>query len=515
MTLSLITSASYAADELVAEFGRLPPAFLPVGHRRLYEIQIGLLPAPVYLTLPTSFRIPDMDRDRLDHAGVTVIAVPDGLRLGESVEYALNRIGHAEAAVHILHGDTVIYDLPAGEDVVAVGEAPEVYAWGAADDDGEAADAAVLAGYFAFADGLMLRRSLAVAQGDFVAAVHEYGHHRPLARAEVASWLDCGHLQTYYRSRCSIRINRAFNALSMNYRRVEKRSADKAKMAAEAAWYEGLPAPLRLYTPAFLGRSAETAEQAGYSIEYVPSPSLHELFVFGDLGQAGWRNIFSACFEFLEACHAEQPPAPLDAPLRALTTGKTPQRLEQFLQAADIAPEAEWRYRGRPLPPLPEIIRLTSAEIDAQRPDLQGVMHGDLCFTNAFYDFRTRRIRVIDPRGGANGAPTLHGDLRYDLAKLNHSLHGLYDFILTGRYACSGFDGRDVAIDFPADCGLDRISGIAREFRLGDCRLGDRENTALTIHLFLSMLPLHADRPDRQQAFLANALRLFADWFDT
>jgi hypothetical protein len=29
--------------------------------------------------------------------------------------------------------------------------------------------------------------------------------------------------------------------------------------------------------------------------------------------------------------------------------------------------------------------------------------------------------------------------------------------------------------------------------------------------LFLSMLPLHADRPDRQGAFIANALRLFGD----
>ena len=29
--------------------------------------------------------------------------------------------------------------------------------------------------------------------------------------------------------------------------------------------------------------------------------------------------------------------------------------------------------------------------------------------------------------------------------------------------------------------------------------------------LFLSMLPLHADRPDRQQAFVANALRLWRE----
>ncbi|MNF05243.1 hypothetical protein D3C80_2049270 [compost metagenome] len=34
----------------------------------------------------------------------------------------------------------------------------------------------------------------------------------------------------------------------------------------------------------------------------------------------------------------------------------------------------------------------------------------------------------------------------------------------------------------------------------------------LTVLLFLSMLPLHADRPDRQEAMLVNALRLYSDY---
>ena len=34
---------------------------------------------------------------------------------------------------------------------------------------------------------------------------------------------------------------------------------------------------------------------------------------------------------------------------------------------------------------------------------------------------------------------------------------------------------------------------------------------AIVVLLFLSMLPLHDDRPERQRAFLANALRLFRD----
>jgi hypothetical protein len=41
-------------------------------------------------------------------------------------------------------------------------------------------------------------------------------------------------------------------------------------------------------------------------------------------------------------------------------------------------------------------------------------------------------------------------------------------------------------------------------------RASGPEVRAITVGLFLSMLPLHADRPDRQRAFIANALRLYA-----
>jgi hypothetical protein len=36
----------------------------------------------------------------------------------------------------------------------------------------------------------------------------------------------------------------------------------------------------------------------------------------------------------------------------------------------------------------------------------------------------------------------------------------------------------------------------------------EKEILAITIQLFLSMLPLHSDRPERQKAFIANAIRL-------
>ena len=67
-----------------------------------------------------------------------------------------------------------------------------------------------------------------------------------------------------------------------------------------------------------------------------------------------------------------------------------------------------------------------------------------------------------------------------------------------------------MTLQFPPDCAISWLLAVASEFDLRDLKLRDPEVVALTIHLFLSMLPLHADRPDRQKAFVANALRLFA-----
>ncbi|WP_349333112.1 hypothetical protein [Campylobacter jejuni] len=38
----LITSAKYLSSDFTLEFGKIPPSFLPLGNKRLYEYQIEL-----------------------------------------------------------------------------------------------------------------------------------------------------------------------------------------------------------------------------------------------------------------------------------------------------------------------------------------------------------------------------------------------------------------------------------------------------------------------------------------
>lgn len=517
--LLLIASGAYVDVELAAELGSLPPALLPVGHRRLYSLQLEAcrhLPGRRVLSLPETFQPSDWDIKTLAEADVEIVATPDGLLLGEAILYVLNVLRDVSGPVRLLHGDTLIHDLPPTTDIVTSGEADAAYAWGAYDAENdryiaaapEAGRANVLSGYFAFTDEQGLRRALTRARGQFLDGLNAYHHERRLALVATHDWLDFGHLQTFYLSRCQVRTQRAFNDLRMSFQVVEKTGEKADKIEFEAAWFETIHPPLRRFTPAYLGRNQRDGRLA-YSTEYLPIPSLHELYVFGRLPADTWRRILESVFEFMSACLTERMEVPRPV-IADLTWRKTLPRVAAYADQAGLDLSRSWRIQGRDLPSIAEVVSVTTDAIRLDDTSFLGVMHGDLCFSNLFYDHRRRQIRAIDPRGSVDDRnASIFGDVRYDLAKLNHSICG-YDLILAGRYDIRPAD-YEVSLRFSDQGASALVPDLARGLTVGGLGVDSEEIAAITIQLFLSMLPLHADRPDRQRAMLENALRLFAD----
>ena len=524
MTIRLIMSGAVVGQELAAEFGPLPPCLLPVGVQRLYEMQLAQLKdaGPVVLVLPESYPLSPFDRDRLTALGATVLTLPDGLSLGEAVVYALNSLGQGDAPVHILHGDTLIIDPPTDAiDVIVSGDSGGDYSWAEIDDhEGRIAALHVIpageegqgrpvaAGYFAFASSLDLVRAITRARGDFVGGVNAYLADHEVYRLEAAQWLDFGHLQTFFRSRLAATTARSFNAIRMDGLTARKSSADEAKMRAEARWLRNAPSDLQIYC----GRMIETGVVDGrgfYLTEYEYLPVLSELFALGAIGQKAWQRIMASCETFLNLCAAHKGPGSGDVALRTLAVDKTFARLEEQARAGlDI--DCDLTFAGRPCPSLWRMAETLSGAIDLDSGRAESVMHGDFCFSNILYSARVRRIKVIDPRGSVDGTASLYGDPRYDLAKLAHSIIGRYDQIIAGRCHATR-DGGDYAIAFeplPAQAWLE---GALGDLNVDGLNGASQEVRAVMIGLFLSAPPLHADRPDRQQALIANALRLYLD----
>lgn len=532
----LILSAQTVTEEIALQFGPLPPGFLPLGGQRLFSLQAGLaLGEACAMTLPAGFDIPAADRRTLDHAGIRILPQPPGLRLTEALGDAIARIGPIPPGetLRILYGDTLVQmdnDALRAPDTVAVQQSAAQYAWAfaATAPDGhvtfsdrpppQPADIpAIVCGYYNISDPALLAE--ACRRPSITETLQHYSDRRPLSLRTADSWLDFGHLPLYFRSRRDVLISRVFNTLDYEDGLLVKQSADTAKMQAEAQWYEDLPGPLRLHAPRYHGR-VERAGRAGYGIEYLYAPPLSDLAVFGTLPRAAWDEILQACFDVLGKCHRLRPPAgsPWADPAFAarffddIVADKTRSRLRAWCAQSGLSADSRITLNGVTHAPLADLAEEMIALVPPTTPDRIRFWHGDFFFGNLFYDVTARRILCIDPRGQLTpGTPCSWGDLRYDLAKLAHSIAGRYDSILLGRATLDIAPGDPLDWTFtvetppPADSLEPMLFAFART-----CGVAPAELLALTALLFLSMLPLHGEDPRRQTHLLAMGLTLAA-----
>jgi len=533
----LITSGAYVESELASEFGRIPPAFLPVGNRRLYTYQIrqfARLHERVWLTLPDDFVLDEADALSLREHGVEVFCTTPGATLGTAVREFL-AAGLAKAAgggpLDLLYGDTLVTDpLREGSDWLAIGHTDEYYDWHhEAPESGQPGGA--WTGLFSFADTALLAEQLA-GTDDFIAAVQGYDRRiGGLAHWQVSRWLDFGHVHTYFDSKRVMTTQRHFNQLRVLDGVVTKSSGDSAKILAEASWFELAPAAIKPFLAPYICRTEAAApshnghlhdgvlldgyqlsddQLAGYQLEYLHLATLSELYVFGRLPERVWRRIFRACDAYLRTA-GSLPAAPLDADFARQTyVDKTAQRLQAYADHADIDLDAAWTLNERPAPSLRTMAQEAGDALLAA-PALPSFLHGDFCFSNILFDFRAGRVKTIDPRGtDALGRPSRFGDLRYDLGKLAHSVLGLYDFIVAGFYLLRR-DGQDLHLRVLSERCL-TVQRLFAATAFAGRTPAEWQSYPVMVLLFLSMLPLHADDPRRQQALMANGIRLYLEW---
>lgn len=524
MRTVLITSGAYVGHELAAEFGRIPPSFLPVGNQRLFRRQILELQSSfekIVLSVPDDYEMPSFDQAWLTEQGVEIIPLPHSLTLRDSIIRVIAALEIEEGGLAILHGDTLLSGINyETTDSLSVAEASFYYRWAGIvikgqnaahvfsmlPDGGEPQD--VLSGYFNFGDVRLLTICLAMSD-DFVETVDRYVKRRPVQVSRSERWLDFGHIHSYYSSRSRITTERSFNSLSIE-RRIVRKSSHLHRIEAESGWYSSIPPNISIFSPKYLGRS--DTNSPGYLLEFLFNSSMADLIVFGDLPALALKNIFASCYDFLVECRNYAAPADVATVAMEMYGYKTMLRLEEFAAASGIDLDRPWTLNGQEVPGLRVIAHWAIARIPTPSASHLSIVHGDFCFSNILYDFRSQTIRVLDPRGqDARGTATIYGDARYDLAKLYHSTHGQYDFIVSGYIHALERAPYDMTINMVSSASLttcrNLVDDIIEKFEGENCGAVK----AINLLLFLSMLPLHADNKDRQMTLLANALRLYLE----
>ncbi|MBQ9504779.1 MAG: hypothetical protein IJU93_07210 [Lachnospiraceae bacterium] len=302
---------------------------------------------------------------------------------------------------------------------------------------------------------------------------------------------------------------RFFNSLDGDEFEVIKRSADKKKIRAEHEFYYLLPERMKSwFVQPYDYR--EDGEKACYTMERLHAPDLAIRYVHGSIDERGFRQILKLLFRFIGIRQKREVSRDRYFERKQqLYIDKPEKRIADF-NSTEVAKSinalmaAGTRYGS-----VYELFEDYKAVYEKLMAGFQGefcevVGHGDLCFSNILYQIDADMIRLIDPKG-AEREEELYTDPYYDIAKLSHSVCGNYDFINSALYEIAL--GEDVTLKLVIDNDNGLYTGIFREFvekagfdfkfvRLFECSL------------FLSMLPLHQDRPNKVMAFALNAINI-------
>ena len=511
----VILSAQYVAESLRAEFGDLPVSFVPLANRRLYAYQAEALrqafPArPLVMTLPQGFRVAEAERTWMNEKGIDLVVLDEVECIGGELSEVLTKYCPKGQGVTFLLGGCLPMTVPRQSDMVGVFEtdlepALPVEAYGAELD-------LIWAGLFSVSQPEALAHCLKEESLDYYRAIKRYSFGRKVEHARIDRCYILTNAACYFHARTSFTSERAFNKLEIDHTILKKFSSNEEKIRAEAHWFEHTPPLLRRFMPQYLGDGVEN-DAYFYSIEYLGAIPLNEIFVYGRQTVVFWERVFRSISSFLAASRAADVLAYAEGSTsEALFVRKARGRLEDFIRQTGFDADAELVLNNVRLPPLRQILADSSAHLMTLR-DVPGFVHGDLCLSNILYDSRMRTIKVIDPRGvDENGQRMMYGSQLYDVAKLAHSILGMYDHIVAGQYALS-VDGQHFSfLIFGADdteeiqCAFRRLS-----FAPSVCTAAIEKTLPL---LFIAMLPLHADSANRQSALLANAIRLYADTFE-
>lgn len=331
----------------------------------------------------------------------------------------------------------------------------------------------------------------------------------------AGSWLDCGNPDMQARAHQTLLQARAFNELQIDpvLGTLTKRSRHSEKFINEINYLRLLPRDLAVLFPRVLSYSIEWTDP-WVEMEYYGYPTLSEVFLFENVDPGIWQRVFAHLYEIVQTRFGRHSRPVSPETVRAMYIGKTRRRLTNMRCSPELAAlvkhEGEVVVNGKRMPNLSLLWPRIECEVNRLAVTARGsIVHGDLCLSNILYDLRSRICKLIDPRGSF-GEVGIYGDPRYDVAKLWHSVHGLYDFIVNDLFRVS-LDERTLKLSIRTS-----VAHRAIEQRFADVFFAgfDRRDVQLiSALLFASMPALHYDRPQRQLAMYTRALQLFDEYF--
>ena len=295
-----------------------------------------------------------------------------------------------------------------------------------------------------------------------------------------------------------------------------KTSTNINKFIDEISWYINMPRTLQYMLPRIYSYSCNITKPY-ISMELYGYGTLHDLLIHKTMTVNEWKKIFSQLRIIIDdmsnftTYDAEE----IKSSLTEMYINKTIERLNKLRndEKLKVYFDCAMIVNGETLDPIDTIIKRIKTDVKKSLVDnfnsFFTIIHGDLCFPNILIEEKFNFLRLIDPRGSF-GSFKLFGDKRYELAKILHSIDGCYDYIIEDLFNIE-YSNKGIKYElYNNSAFLKKL--FKTEFNLSDTEY--REIRLIESLLFLSMIPLHSDVPERQLAMLITGLKLFKETID-
>lgn len=306
--------------------------------------------------------------------------------------------------------------------------------------------------------------------------------------------------------------SRYFNSLQGDEYTLVKSSSNKKKIKSEYLFWHLLPEDMKFWhVMPFDYR--EDVHTASYRMERMHMTDLAVRWVHGSVDEAEFGQLMDKYFYFFASRHSREVSAEAYGRIaKTLYVDKVQERIAQLKKLPEygkIRALMEAACEEKSIDALVGKYFWLKERVEEKSParKVSVIGHGDPCFANVLYSKSTKTLKFIDPKGALT-EEELWTDPYYDIAKLSHSVCGLYDFFNNALF--------EVRVREDFQCELEIGFDNTRYIQIFRDRLEKNGYDYLTVRLyeaslFLSMLPLHMDYPHKVFGFILNVCRILKE----
>jgi len=337
-------------------------------------------------------------------------------------------------------------------------------------------------------------------------------NHAPLVRDNYCL-MDISDYIAFVRYLSENPETRFFNTITGNDYQFTKSSADKIKIRREYNFAQLIPDFMKKWIVVPYNYK-EDANSASYEMERINIPDMAIRWIHKAVSLDEFEAFLDKFFYFITTrANKTISISDYSEKMKELYQDKVINRINELKKTTQYRKISEYIIAGTDYNSIEDIfewyINLYKKLIPAHKFCAVSVIgHGDPFFANTFFDYGTKMLKFIDPKG-ADKENELWTDPYYDVAKLSHSILGSYDFIINELFSIQ------IDKNFRFSLLIDNytLKSYGESFLNKAVKNGFNPQIIRLFEasLFLSMLPLHIDNSRHTFAFILNTVRILKE----